>query len=678
MHYGFAQSWASKRPSMCRAGKVIMVAMCVALAAVLAFPTGSVAQARTVKLSVFNFGASNIDASSYATMVTNYLISSFRGNPALSVLDRKELEYFLFLNDLQQNDATENVIHIGSRLALDFVVAGTVGKTGSAITVRCKLFSVSQKRVLQSFLIRAYGDAELMTETYKLGEQIAKLLSKEAESRKDESAGLPSPPVNVEARPGNMSVYLRWEDPPGESPAGYKVYRGLSESGPFVQIAQLPRREYLDQGLEKKTTYYYRLKSFDGSGIQSSESPVVKVETVPTPLAPIILKAEGHVKSVILTWCVNPRKSDDPLPLKGFKVYRAESADGPYTDTHKVTLEEIGITSPDNVSAEVKIAVKCPVDGKEYFFKLTAYNENNLESNFSEPVRASSIPGVQKISAQGGLIREVRLSWVAVDSPFVKGYWIYRSVGDEVDFVRLRKVEVSYSTGTINYSDVEGLADETRYNYRVTAFEYPQTETDPSPVVSAVTKGKPPVPRDVKAISGLARRVQVVWTPNTEDDVEGYKLYRSKTKDGRFEFVKKVPGRNSQGVVDEGGLFGKLEDQAEYHYILRTYNKVDVESDDSAVVSAMTKAKPQKPTGLKWETQGKKVILTWSKNPEPEIVTYRVYEIMSSGIKEIGRVKDTRFSVDAPGSGTSKRYVVTAVDKDDIESEHSDEVTVEK
>jgi fibronectin type 3 domain-containing protein/TolB-like protein len=652
--------------------------MCIAVAAVFAFPTGAVAQVRTVKLSVFNFGALNIDASSYSTMVTNYLISSFRGNPALSVLDRKELESFLFLNDLQQNDATENVIHIGSRLALDFVVAGTVEKTGSAITVRCNLFSVSQKRVLQSFLIRAYGDAELMSETFKLGEQIAKLLSKEAENRKGESSGLPSPPVNIEARPGNMSVYLRWEDTPGERPAGYKVYRSLSESGPFVQIAQIPQREYLDQGLEKKTTYYYRLKSFYHSGVQSSESPVVKVETVPTPLAPIILKAEGHVKSVALTWCVNPRKSDDPSSLKGFKVYRAESADGPYTDTHRVTLEDIGITSPDNVSAEVKLAVKCPVDGKEYFFKVTAYNENNIESNFSEPVRASSSPGVQKISAQGGLIREVRLSWVAVDAPFVKGYWIYRSVGDEVDFVRLRKVEVPYSTGTISYSDVEGLADDTRYNYRVTAFEDSQTETDPSPVVSAVTKGKPPVPRDVKVISGLARRVQVVWTPNTEDDVEGYKLYRSKTKDGRFEFVKKIPGRYSQGVVDDGGLFGKLEDQVEYNYILRTYNKVDVESDDSPVVSAMTKAKPQKPTGLKWETQGKKVIITWSKSPEPDIVMYRVYEKMPSGVKEIGRVKDTGFSVDVPSNGTSKRYVVTAVDKDDIESEQSDEVTVEK
>ncbi len=152
---------------------------------------------------------------------------------------------------------------------------------------------------------------------------------------------------------------------------------------------------------------------------------------------------------------------------------------------------------------------------------MTAYNENNVESNFSEPVRASSIPGVQKISAQGGLIREVRLSWVPVDSPFVKGYWIYRSVGDEVEFVRLRKVEIVYSSSPINYSDIEGLADDTRYNYRVTAFEDPHSETDPSPVVSAVTKGRPPVPRDVKAISGLARKVQVVWTPNAEDGVEG-------------------------------------------------------------------------------------------------------------------------------------------------------------
>jgi len=51
---------------------------------------------------------------------------------------------------------------------------------------------------------------------------------------------------------------------------------------------------------------------------------------------------------------------------------------------------------------------------------------------------------------------------------------------------------------------------------------------------------------------------------------------------------------------------------------------------------------------------------------------------MPSGVKEIGRVKDTGFSVDVPSNGTSKRYVVTAVDKDDIESEQSDEVTVEK
>ena len=79
-----------------------------------------------VKISIFNFGAVNIEASGYGTTVTNMLTSNLITDPTLAMLDRKELESFLNLNDLQQNDDMDNVIQIGSRLGLDVIVVGTV------------------------------------------------------------------------------------------------------------------------------------------------------------------------------------------------------------------------------------------------------------------------------------------------------------------------------------------------------------------------------------------------------------------------------------------------------------------------------------------------------------------------------------------------------------------------
>ena len=121
---------------------------------------------------------------------------------------------------------------------------------------------------------------------------------------------------------------------------------------------------------------------------------------------------------------------------------------------------------------------------------------------------------------------------------------------------------------------------------------------------------------------------------------------------------------------------GKLADQETYYYIMTTYNKVEVESENSDAVWATTKARPQSPSGIAGENQGKKVLLRWTKNPGGEIVAYCVYEKSPSGLKKIDTVKVNSFTDGAPDGGKSRTYVITAVDKDDIESEPSTEVTL--
>lgn len=654
---------------------LIMLFLCLVL------PAGAAGDIPQVKMSVFNFGAMNMEASGYGTSVTNMLIAALRGNAALNVLDRKELEAFLSLNDLQQNDDVENVVQIGGKLALDFVVAGTVAKSGQLITINTKLISIGQKRTIFYLQSKAFGDGDLASETRKIGDGIVKAVISDAESRRDGGGGSVGIPAHVEARPGNMSIFLRWEDPPGYAAAGYKIDRGLSRGGPFTRIAQVQNPEYLDQGLEKKKTYYYRVRSFDARGIQSGYSPVVSAETAPTPLAPIILKAEGHVKSIQLTWSANPGKSDDLSPLKGFRIYRAKAEKGPFKEAVNLLIKDAASSADASAGEKITHADRGLSDGTDYYYRITAYNENNLESSFSVPIRGATTPALGKVDIQGDMIREIRLRWTALESPFVKGYYVYRSPEEGKGFLRLQKVESFRAGQDVNYTDMEGLGDKTRYYYQVTAFEDADLETGPSQAVSAVTRGKPPVPQGLKAENGLVKKVQLSWTPNPEEEVEGYKLYRSLSREGKYEFLKKISGRSSGGAADEAGLFGfgtKVDDGTTYYYVLTSYNKVDVESDISQPASATTKAKPGPPTGLSGEIQGARVFLRWAQNPEPDIVSYGVYESTAAGLKKIDTVKgDTQFSQAAPERGKSRTYVITARDKDDLESGPSQGVTLE-
>jgi len=92
----------------------------------------------TAKIAVFNFNVLNLDARGYGATITNTLINFLQKTSSLDIFNRRELEAFLSLNDLQQNC-------IGNRLGLDMIVAGTVKKNGPVIEIFCKVCRHCQK-----------------------------------------------------------------------------------------------------------------------------------------------------------------------------------------------------------------------------------------------------------------------------------------------------------------------------------------------------------------------------------------------------------------------------------------------------------------------------------------------------------------------------------------------------
>lgn len=123
-------------------------------------------------VSVFHFKPVNMDASSFGITVTNTLIHAPGMRTAFAIMDRKDLETFLVANDLQQNDQIENVTNIGTRLGLNFIIAGSVEKRGTMIVTNCKVISIEKRKVVFTNQSISMGEADLISNVLKMSDAI--------------------------------------------------------------------------------------------------------------------------------------------------------------------------------------------------------------------------------------------------------------------------------------------------------------------------------------------------------------------------------------------------------------------------------------------------------------------------------------------------------------------------
>ena len=136
--------------------------------AVMAFPAG----ATRINVSVFHFIPLGMDATNYGIIVTNTLINAPKMQSSFAMLGRKDLEIFLAANNLQQGDQMENIIEIGTRLGLNFVIAGSIEKRGTMIVTKCKVVSIDQRKVVFTDQSISMGEADLIRRIMKMSDAI--------------------------------------------------------------------------------------------------------------------------------------------------------------------------------------------------------------------------------------------------------------------------------------------------------------------------------------------------------------------------------------------------------------------------------------------------------------------------------------------------------------------------
>lgn len=630
------------------------------------------------KISIFNFGTANLEASGLGTTVTNSLSNVLKNNPAISLLDRKDLEAFLNFNDLQQNDQLDNVVDIGTRLGLDFIIVGSVDKRGSAITVSCSVIQIERKKDIYRTRVRAFGEAALSSEIAKLADSISAVLKSHGVvagtgSAADRTAG--AAPGNFQKIPGNRKIILRWQEASGFAGVPYEVYRSLNQSGPFAMIGQADGNEYSDQNVEIGTTYFYKVRAADKSGRTSDFTPVISAATDFAPNSPIILKTEGRAKSILIVWTANPLKSQDTSPLAGYKIYRSKTEEGSYQEVAK--LAGVSLTSGSD-DGKLYYRDKSLPDNGTFYYRVVAYNAKSVESEMSRPLKGATLPTVGTINAESSLIREVKLNWACIQSPCIVAYNVYRNLKKEGSFTKIKKLNASASTTNLVYADLEGLGDKKDYFYYVTAEDDLGVETSPSPIAQATTRDVPPKVENFTAKSGLVKQVELNWVASKLEEVEGYNIYWAPQKDAQYTLLKKINGRENNTYLDNSRGFDQLADNKTYHYILTAFNKVAAESLQ-VMASATTKPRPQKPVGLKGQSlKVKESPLEWQANPEKDIITYHVYQSVGEkdDFSRIAKINKNSYSDKNLKDGVTYRYRIQAEDKDGLLSDFSDVISV--
>ena len=281
----------------------------------------------------------------------------------------------------------------------------------------------------------------------------------------------PSVPANLVATPGDAQVSLTWTDSTDNvAVTAYHVFRSVN-GGPYTQIAAPMTPYYLDGGRTNGVALSYRVEAVDAAGNVSAQTapaaatPVAPAGDMQAPTVPGGLVATPATGQVSLQWSA----ATDNVAVTGYRVYRATSAGGPFSQVGTPVGTSFTDTGRTN--------------GTTYWYRVTAVDAANNESAQSGAVSATptdttapTVPsGVQL--AKDNVNHAINVSWQpSTDNVAVVRYRVYRSKNGGA------YVLAGQPTGT-SYSDVD-LSNGATYAYQVTAVDAAGNESAKSPVVS--------------------------------------------------------------------------------------------------------------------------------------------------------------------------------------------------
>jgi autotransporter-associated beta strand protein len=184
---------------------------------------------------------------------------------------------------------------------------------------------------------------------------------------------LPAPPTNTPASLAGSfvqttNILLTWASVPGA--VGYVIRRATNPGGPFVFQMSVTETNYLDDGMDVSTSFYYQVAAMNAAGVSTNAS----VTVIAPPLAPTSLSAIPGNGQITLSWSSVPNAT-------GYWLFRGTSTNNEDT----VVLANYTGTSYTNTGL---------VNGQTYYYFVAGTNSVGLGADSPEAFATPSVSNV--------------------------------------------------------------------------------------------------------------------------------------------------------------------------------------------------------------------------------------------------------------------------------------------
>lgn len=612
------------------------------------------------RMGAVPFVAKNIEAMAFTEYLTTVLLNELDHTGSFEISERKRLESMMALEGVRSDSLTpEQMQRLGSRLGLDFLVAGSVSSQPQGMQIDLRLLSMRSQKIIFTEQLRM---AE--TDAAKMLRELARRIRDAAQAKTGESAVVVSgpllPPAGLEAIGSTNAIRLRWKHQNPAQVVGYVVMRSVAPEGPFSTVSTVTETAYNDENLRLNESYFYRVACVGQGGGSSEPTMAVRGATTIAPAVPIFMNVEPILGGAVLSWRQRPfTGGDDRTAPKGVRIYRKAVAEKEFSPVAKA-----GDDSPSFRDQGLK-------DGATYLYAMTAFNQAGAESELSVQLSVTTPPATAGLVAASAKVRRVPLSWQMHPSELVAGYQLQRAAAKEGPY---KDIATLSGRDRTSYLDAD-LADKTTYWYRIVALSKESGTGGPSSEVPATTRDLPPAPVKVVAASGEPRRVSLKWetTATADDELTGYQVYRGEQGQENLIKIAELKAQQTWFRDDEK----PLKDKTVYSYVVSAVNAGGAVSQLSARANAETKAVPAIPQGLKAASgEPRKVTLRWNRNPETDVATYVIYRKKDDGeFSQLKKTGETTFVDTELKDGQSYVYRLQAMDKDGLESLLSEAVS---
>ena len=394
-----------------------------------------------------------------------------------------------------------------------------------------------------------------------------------------ESATTDAPPVTIPADPTNLvanaisatEIALAWSDNSNDE-TGFKIERSADGSS-FTQIATVAAdtTTYTNTGLTASTTYFYRVRAYNGAG----NSEYTGIESATTDAPPVTIPADptNLVANAISATEIALAWSDNSNDETGFKIER--SADG--SSFTQIATVAADTTTFSNTGLTASTS---------YTYRVRAYNSAG-DSGFSNTATATTPaaipPAPANLTATAISNSQINLAWTDL-STTETGFKIERSA-DGSSFTQIATV----AADTITFSNT-GLTASTSYTYRVRAYNSAGNSGFSNTATATTPAAIPPAPANLTATAISNSQINLAWTdPSTTET--GFKIERS-TDGSSFTQIATVAADTT--TFSNTGLTASTS----FTYRVRAYNSAGNSGFSNTATATTPAAIPPAPANL--------------------------------------------------------------------------------